>query len=501
MSNSSIIVDVSFGQTRVAVVEDSELVEIYVEDSKHTSMVGNIYKGKVVNVFPGMEAAFIDIGTDKNAFLYVGDAIPKSEYKEEKEDDESEEANNIPISIGDIVKPGQEVLIQVIKEAIGTKGPRVTTNITLPGRYMVLVPNAEYIGISRRIEDEVERERLKNEIEKVKPQGYGAIIRTAAEGLTSDDFVEDIDFLVKLWDKIKAKEKIHAPAIIHKDLSLLYRTVRDMFTLNIDKFIINDKEEYTKVLELVDISSPGLKPRVEYYSKNYNIFEFYGINAKIPKALARKVWLKSGGYIIIDQTEALTVIDVNTGKYVGNSSLEETILKINLEASKEIAKQLRLRDIGGIIIIDFIDMIDLEHQQQVVEELRNFFKKDKTKTHVIGISQLGLVEMTRKKMRQNLSLKLQVECPCCSGTGKIIMPRMIAKEIERQIDRLINDCMASGIIVEAHALVIKELEGNNSDNIEEMRKKYNRSIILKTKPSQNIEEFEVKDVDNIEYLC
>ncbi len=497
MSNSSIIVDTGFGQTRVAVVEDNELVEIYVEDTKHTSMVGNIYKGKVLNVFPGMEAAFIDIGTDKNAFLYVGDAVQKVEYKE----DDEEENITPQASINDVAKQGQELLIQVVKEAIGTKGPRVTTNITLPGRFMVLVPGVDYIGISRRIEDEVERERLKEEVEKVRPKGYGVIIRTAAEGLLSSDFIEDINFLVKLWEKISSKDKnAPAPRLIHKDLGLVYRTVRDSFTLNIDKFIINDKDEYSKVLEIVDITSPGLKQRVEYYNKNYNIFEFYGINSKIPKALSRKVWLKSGGYIIIDPTEALTVIDVNTGKYTGNTTLEETIVKINIEAAKEIAKQLRLRDIGGIIIIDFIDMVNPGHQQQVLEELRHFLKRDKTKTHVVGISQLGLVEMTRKKMRQNLALTLQTECPCCDGTGRVIIPEMIAKDIERQVDKLFNDSMPSSIIITAHPLVIKELQGGSDNIIEQMKKRYNKSIIVKIKDSQNIEEFEVKDIDNINYL-
>lgn len=497
MSNN-IIVDVSFGQTRVAVVEDGELVELYIEDSEHTSMVGNIYLGKVVNVFPGMEAAFVDIGQEKNAFLYVGDAIIRNEFKE----DSKEEAVTPSVSINDVVKVGQDILVQVVKEPIGTKGPRVTANITLPGRYAVLVPNVDYIGISRRIEDEDEKQRLKTEIEKVKPEGFGMIIRTAAEGLTESHFAEDINFLTKLWSKIKAKsEGVSAPRVIHRDLSLVYRTVRDMFTQSIDKFVINEKEEYTKVLELVELISPGLKTRVEYYSKSHDIFEYYQIQSKISKALARKVWLKSGGYIVIDQTEALIVIDVNTGKYVGNNNLEETILKINLEAAKEIAKQLRLRDIGGIIIIDFIDMMELEHQTKVLDALRQHLKKDKTRTHIIGFSQLGLVEMTRKKMRQNLSLVLQTECPCCSGSGKILLPEMIAKDIERKIDKLFCELMAEGVIVEAHHLVIKELEGEAEEKLNAMKNKYNKTIILKTKRTQNIEEFEVKDVDNIKFLC
>jgi ribonuclease G len=444
-----------------------------------------------------MDAAFVDIGLEKNAFLYAGDAVIREEFKEE-----SDSEPGLKPTIGEILKIGQEVLVQVIKDAIGTKGPRVTVNITLPGRFIVLVPNVSYIGISRRIENEEERERLRSVIGRVLPEGFGAIIRTAAEGVTQNEFSEDIKVLTKVWEKINTCSSTSAaPKIIHKDLGLIYKTVRDMFTQSTDKFIINDAELYDKVLEWTDMISPDLKSRVEYYNKTNNIFEFYQIQSKISRALSRKVWLKSGGYIIIDQTEALTAIDVNTGKYVGNHDLEDTILKTNLEAAKEIAKQIRLRDIGGIIIIDFIDMITLDHQQEVLDELNIWLKKDRTKTHVVGISQIGLVEMTRKKIRQNLSSILQTECACCNGTGKVLLPKVIAKDIEREIHRMFNEQMASGIILEAHPVVVKELERLYGENLLELKQKYNKSIITRTKLAQNIEDFEVKNVDNIRYLC
>lgn len=401
---NEILVDVAIGETRVALLEERELVEIYVERPNQERLVGNIYRGKVSSVLPGMQAAFIDIGYEKNAFLYVGDAVSQKEFLDEDVDIYQGMKD---YNIDELLKPGQEITVQVIKEPIGTKGPRVTTHVTLPGRHLVLLPNADYIGISRRIEDENERTKLKKLAEKIKPQDMGLIVRTASEGKDIDDFVHDLNFLTKLWDSIKHKESSgQVPRCLHKDLNLIYRTVRDLFTWNIDKFIINDRQEYTKVLELVDMISPALKQRVEYFNKGNDLFENHQISVKISRALAKKVWIKCGGYLIIEQTEALTVVDVNTGKYVGATNLEDTVLRTNIEAAKEIAKQLRLRDIGGIIIIDFIDMHEPEHQQMVLEALRLALKRDRTKTTVIGMTGLGLIEMTRKKVRHGLSVAL-----------------------------------------------------------------------------------------------
>ncbi len=413
--SKQLIVDIGVGGNRVALLEDEDLAEIYIEKPGTERMVGNIYRGKVSSVLPGMQAAFIDIGCEKNAFLYAGDIVAKKEYSEDDDDTEAKDYN-----ISELISTGQELTVQVIKEPIGSKGPRVTTNVTLPGRQLVLLPGADYTGVSRRIENESERAKLKKIAESLKPNGMGLIVRTASEGMEEENFKDDLGFLLKLWDSIKEKEKSGpVPRCMHKDLCLVYRMVRDLFTKDIDKFVINDQDQYEKVLELVEMVSPELKKRVEYYSKDYGLFEFYQLESKLARALSRKVWLKCGGYLVIDKTEALTVIDVNTGKYVGGSNLEDTVLKTNIDAASEIAKQLRLRDIGGIIIIDFIDMHEHEHQQMVMDALKQALKKDRTKTTVVGMTGLGLIEMTRKKVRQELSTVLHVDCPCCDGTGKI----------------------------------------------------------------------------------
>ncbi|HHV60541.1 MAG TPA: Rne/Rng family ribonuclease [Clostridiaceae bacterium] len=425
---SKILVDVGPRENRVALVEDNELVELYIERLVGDRLVGNIYRGKVCSVLQGMQAAFIDIGYERNAFLYVADAIPENE----NEKDKLIKRKGNKLAINDILKPGQEITVQVVKESIDNKGPRLTTHLTLPGRYLVLLPYADYTGVSRRIEDEEERKRLKHIIEKIKPEGMGIIARTAAEGKDEYEFVNDLNFLKKLWHTISQREqKGNVPRCIYTDLDLVSRTVRDMFTADIGRFIINDLKTAQKVMDLLDIISPSLKSRVEYFDKGYGLFDYYGIGTEILRALSKKVWLKCGGYLIIEATEALTVIDVNTGKYVGGKNLEETVVRTNLEAAAEIARQLRLRDIGGIIIIDFIDMYEQEHQQLVINELKKALKKDRTKTAVIGLTGLGLVEMTRKKVRQPLDSIMYTDCPNCHGTGKILNEsQMQIKEID-----------------------------------------------------------------------
>ncbi len=439
---NELIVDIGAGENRVALLEDGDLAEIYFERPDVERMVGNIYRGKVKSVLPGMQAAFIDIGYEKNAFLYAGDVMARKDYSEDDdqnghdvngcnetcngENSNDEKAFNAEgvskgFNIGDLLSVGQELTVQVTKEPLGSKGPRVTTNITLPGRYLVLLPGVDYTGVSRRIENENERSKLKQIAEALKPKGMGLIIRTVSEGKEEEDFVEDLSFLLKLWESIRQGELSGSvPRCIHKDFSLVYRAVRDLFTKDIDKFIINDTDQYAKVLELVDMLSPSLKRRVQYFSRDCDMSEHYQLDARICKALSRKVWLKCGGYLVIDKTEALTVIDVNTGKYVGARNLEDTVLKTNIQAAGVIAKQLRLRDIGGIIIIDFIDMNEQEHQQMVLNALKQALKKDRTKTTVVGMTGLGLIEMTRKKVKQELSTVLHVACPYCEGTGNML---------------------------------------------------------------------------------
>jgi ribonuclease G len=496
---NEIIVDIGLGETRVAMLEDKELVEIYIERPYHERLVGNIYRGKVSSVLPGMQAAFVDIGYEKNAFLYIGDAIPQKEFNEDEEEvfQDYKEYN-----IEDIMKPGQEITVQVIKEPIGTKGPRVTTQITLPGRHLVLLPNADYIGISRRIENETEKTKLKKLAEEIQPKGIGLIVRTASEGKSREDFIQDLNFLTRLWEAIKQKEYSGSvPRCLHKDLNLIYRTVRDLFTPETDKFIINDRQQYTKVLELVEMITPSLKVRVEYFNKNYDIFEYYQIESRILKALSRKVWLKCGGYIVVDQTEALTVIDVNTGKYIGNNNLEDTVLKTNIEAAKEIAKQLRLRDIGGIIIIDFIDMHEYEHQQMVLDVLKLSLKKDRTKTTVVGMTGLGLIEMTRKKVRQVLSSIMNIECPHCEGTGKILAPETVARNAEKEIISFINHSTAEAIQIEVHPAVGALLTGESGNILSRIENTYGKKLVMKESNEGRHEEIKICEIDIDSLVC
>jgi len=496
---NEIIVDVNAGEIRVGILEDKELAEIYIERTTHQGLVGNIYRGKVSSVLPGMQAAFIDIGYEKNAFLYVGDAISQKEYS----DDEIEVYHDFAgFNISDILKIGQELTVQVIKEPIGTKGPRVSTHITLPGRNLVLLLNADYVGISRRIGNDAERQRLKKIAEKLKPDSMGLIVRTVSEGKEEADFVEDASFLAKLWSKIKKMEYSGpVPRCIHKDINLIYRSVRDLFTWDVDKFIINNEKEYLKVLELVEMISPVLKNRVELFRKDYEIFDYYQIETKIDRALSRKVWLKCGGYIIIDKTEALTVIDVNTGKFVGDNNLEDTVLKTNIEATREIAKQLRLRDIGGIVVIDFIDMNDSEHQQMVIDSLKQSLKSDRTKTIVLGMTELGLVEMTRKKIRQELSTVMTCDCPCCDGNGKVFTADTNAMKVLKGMKEYMKSSDAKALKVEVHPSVIAIVEANIKKHREELLNGTERKISVSSASDLKANAFRIKEIDIDPLMC
>jgi ribonuclease G len=367
--NKLIVINSAPYETRVATLESGILVDFLLERGDDRDIIGNIFKGKVIRVLPGMQAAFVDIGIEKAGFLYAGDFVtPPLEFDSDENGDE-DLAEDIDIHearfpqeqfippIEGLIREGQHLIVQVAKEPLGTKGARITSHITLPGRYLVLLTWSGHIGISRRIEDPVERERLHEIVERIRLNGMGAIVRTAAEGKTDAELKADMDYLVHHWDTIRKKcEAASAPALIHRELSLSLRAVRDMFTADMDRIVVDSEEEYLRIREFASQFFPRLRDRIELFQGGQPIFEHYGIEIELARALDKKVWLKSGGYIVIEQTEALTVIDVNTGKYVGRSSLEETTVKINLEAVKEIVYQLRLRNIGGIIIIDFIDM-------------------------------------------------------------------------------------------------------------------------------------------------
>lgn len=491
---NEIIIDSGLGQSRVAILEDGKLVEYYIESKNLRRIVGNIYKGRVKNVLPGMQAAFIDIGLDKNAFLYVKDAIPPNLMNEKN-------ISYKDISIRDVVKNGQEIIVQVTKEPIDNKGARVTTHLSFPGRYLVLMPYMDYVGISRRIEDEEERERLKGIVEQIRPEKMGIIVRTEAEYKDENDLKDDLKYLLKLWQKIDNEKKLgFAPKLVYRDLDLIHRTVRDMFTADINELKINDKENYKRILDFLDLISPKLKDRVKYFDPGINIFSYFGIEKKIKDALSRKVWLKSGGYIVIDETEAMTIIDVNTGKYVGVNDLNETIIKVNKEAANEIAKQLRLRDIGGIIIIDFIDMNDSKTEKEVIDVLSKALAKDRVRTNILGMTQLGLLEMTRKKVRNRISSILERDCPYCNGTGKVFTPDTVINYIEHELKRISLHTNAEGVIIQVNPEVAKVLWNERKDYLKELEKSLQLRIVITENKDIHVDNFEVRFMGRLSRL-
>src|SRR5512147_38644 len=462
--SSEIIVNAGREETRGALLENGLVTEIYIDRKKDRGIAGNVYKGRVMKVLPGMQAAFVDIGLEKSAFLYVGDVFDStSEYTPMMDDEglelevETKRKRTHSNQIEDLLKEGQEILVQVSKEPISTKGARVTTYISIPGRYLVMMPGVNHIGVSRRIENGEERKRLREIVSRLRRQNTGYIIRTASQGRSEEDFIADIEFLGRLWDNIqKKKERTSAPALMHNELDLVFRIIRDVFTRDVDKMVIDSEEEYQRVREFVNSYIPQLARRVKPFEGDDPIFDHYGVEIAISRALGRKVWLKSGGYIIIDQTEALSAIDVNTGRYVGKRTLEDTILKTNVEAVREIAYQLRLRNIGGIIILDFIDMEREDNRRKVYSALQEALSSDKAKTTISHISPIGLIEMTRKRIRESLGRTLCESCPYCDGKGFVKSPRTLCYEIFRKITKMARHG-GEKIIVTAHPSVAELL--------------------------------------------
>lgn len=391
--------------TRVALLENRVPMEVDFETDREICLVGSIFKGRVENVLPGIEAAFVDVGVGRNAFLYVNDVLSARAGRAR--------------SIREMLRPGEEIIVQVAKDPLGNKGPRVTMRVNLPGRFLVLMPTVNHVGVSRRIEDEEERERLKDTVTSLRPPGIGVIVRTAARGMSEKVLGQDLRMLDELWRDIKKRAAISsAPALLYRERGLLPRIIRDMFTEEVDRMVVDSSIAFKQVHTLLDTINPALRNRV-YLEEKEDIFGDYNVTQEINKALQRRVWLRCGGYLIFDQAEALTVIDVNTGKFTGRTDLEDTVFKTNLDAAVEIARQLRLRNLGGIIIIDFIDMASEEHQAKVLEVFTEEIKKDRRRTHVMGLTRLGLVELTRKKVHPSLGELLLTKCTCCNGMGKV----------------------------------------------------------------------------------
>lgn len=486
-----IIINVSPEQTRVALLENTtQLSELYIERKKDASLVGNVYKGKIVKILPGMQSAFVDIGLEKAAFLHAADVLSGFDYSMFGEDLEDSVPINLPIE--DILQEGEEVFVQVSKDSIGTKGARVTSHITLPGRHLVLMPGVEHIGISRKILDEDERTRLKNIVSEFKLQNFGFIIRTASEGCPEEDLKKDIDYLMLLWDNIqKKKDKVSSPHLLYSDLDLALRSVRDLLSQEITKIIIDSKEEYNKLVEFVNTYFPKLISMIELYDGTEPIFDAFGVELEIPKALGKRIWLKSGGYIIIDQTEALTSIDVNTGKFVGKASLEDTIFKTNMEAVKEIAYQIRLRNLGGIIIVDFIDMEKEENRKKLFSVFQEAMSKDRAKCTILEVSELGLIQMTRKRVRESLERILCEPCHYCDGKGFVKSPTTVCYEILTELRRIAITNKNCKIMITANPHVADLIYDDERETIEDIERENGFRIIVKADKGYHQEFFEV----------
>ncbi|NPV29282.1 MAG: Rne/Rng family ribonuclease [Firmicutes bacterium] len=485
-----ILIDVTKEETKVGVLENRRLVEVYLERSFQMRLAGNIYKGRVENVLPGMQAAFVNIGLERNAFLYVEDVqhVPGApELAPEK--------GARSLAIENLLQEGQELLVQVVKEPFGTKGARVTTQLTLPGRYVVLLPGMECIGVSRRIGTERERERLKALAEKVCPPGMGLIVRTVADGISREELQGDVLALYELWNRIQEKaRRSPAPALIHQELELVSWVLRDLFGDDVDRLLINEQEAYEKVLELLEVVAPHLRSRV--FLVETDLWEEYGLEQEITRALRPKVWLRSGGYLVIDEAEALTVIDVNTGKYTGSRSFAETVFRTNLEAVQEIVRQLRLRNLGGIVIIDFIDMESPEHQAEVLRRLEEELKKDKTRTYVLGLTQLGLVELTRQKVRPSLSSLLEKPCPYCEGKGRVLSEETVSLKAAKELRMLAQKSPDPAFLVEVHPSVAAFLIGGGGSRLRELEKETGKQIVVKGVESLHLEETHIKSIAN-----
>jgi ribonuclease G len=497
---SELVINTTSHETRIALIENGTIAELYIERSRIKGIVGNIFKGRVIRVLPGMQAAFVDIGMEKAAFLYVADVFDAIEEYEtfldanEKKEESGEGREFQPVMhpIEDLLQEGQELLVQVSKEPIGTKGARITSHISLPGRHLVYMPTVDHVGISRRIEDETERERLREIVERIKPAGSGFIVRTVSEGKSEEDLASDLRYLTQLWDEIVGrKENAGVPSLIHSDLDVTQKVVRDILTDQVDRIVVDAKPEHDKIVQFITTFMPKMKYSIELYEEDEPIFDHYGLEVDISRALGRKVWLKSGGYIIVEQTEALTAIDVNTGRFVGKHNLEDTILKTNLEAVKEIAYQLRLRNIGGIIIIDFIDMEKEVNREKVFTALEEALKSDKSKTNILKISELGLVEMTRKRVRESLGRMLCEPCPYCEGRGYVKSKLTICHELFRELRREMLDIRGSKVMLTVHPQVADLLYDEERKGLEELEKRFKKNITIRAKPGFHQEQFEI----------
>ena len=490
---TEILISANPFETRLGIVEGGKLAEFYVERAKDRGITGNIYKGKIVRVLPGMQSAFVEVGLQRTAFLHVSDikeTIEEVEDEEPEDDAKHHHHHHSQTRIQDMIKEGKEVVVQVAKEPLGAKGARVTSYISLPGRQLVFMPTYDKVAISRRISSDKERRRLKDIVRELRTPGHGFIVRTVCEGMGRDEIKADMDYLVKLWHTVqKNREKVRTPGLLYEELDLTLRTIRDILSPDIDKLIIDSGEEYDKALKFINEFMPGLAGKIERYKGKDDVFDAYGIEIELAAALERKVWLRSGGHIVIDQMEALTAIDVNTGKYVGKKSSEETILKTNLEAVKEIVYQLRLRNIGGIIVIDFIDMEMAANRDKVYGELKDALKIDKARTNILKISELGIVEMTRKRVRESLGQALCEQCPYCDGNAIVKSKDTILMDIYRDLLKELP-AKKKRAELQVSSAIAEKLEEDPSI-LADLEKRFGKKVLVKAIDKFHQERYEI----------
>ena len=505
-------------ETMVAILEDDLVAEIFVERERQRGVVGNIYRGRVSKVLPGMQSAFVDVGLERDGFLYVSEVINTIEEFERlgagDEDDEEPSAagenggsgngrsrrdrdRGQDAKIETLLKEGQEIIVQIVKEPLGTKGARLTSHATLAGRFLVFMPTVDHVGVSRKIESREERGRLRAIVREYRDEHHfagGVIIRTAAGGRSKEDIVSDLDYFNRVWTGVRQKaETMRAPATMYREPSLVAKLLRDLLTEDFVAIRIDNETEYRRILELVERIMPALAPRVKLYTKSFPIFEEYGVQAEIDKALRSKVWLKSGGSIVVNQTEALVAIDVNTGRYVGKRTgrLEDTIVKTNLEAVKEIVRQIRLRDLGGIIVLDFIDMEERKNRQKVFQALEQELKKDRAPSKAVQVSDFGLIIVTRKRVKQSLERLLTEPCPYCSGTGVIKSSATICYEILSEVKKIGADIDGHGVVLRVNPDIARALKEEESAVLTDLKESIRKEVTVKSDVHLHHEQFDL----------
>ncbi|MEZ5292695.1 MAG: Rne/Rng family ribonuclease [Vicinamibacterales bacterium] len=529
-------------ETRVAILEDDLLAEVFVERERNRGVVGNVYKGRVSKVLPGMQSAFVDIGLERDGFLYVSDVVNTMEEferlsgdDEEDEDDASEGGEASAVGSGaaevaapapargrgrgrggrdrgerergaeakieELVKEGQDIIVQVAKEPLGTKGARLTSHVTMPGRFLVFMPTVDHVGVSRKISTREERNRLRGIVKEFRDQhsfGGGVIIRTAAEGKPKEDIVSDLQYFHRVWTEMRQKsETSRAPAVVFREASLVAKLLRDLLTDVYTAIRIDDPREHQRIIELLDRIMPGMSSRVKLHDKPYPIFEEYGVQAELDKALKSKVWLKSGGSIVINQTEALVAIDVNTGRYVGKKTagrLEDTIIKTNLEAVKEIVRQIRLRDLGGIIVLDFIDMEEKKNRQKVFQAVEHELRRDRSPSKALQVSDFGLVIVTRKRVKQSLERTLTEPCPYCSGTGTIKSSSTVCYEILTEVKKVGPDLDGLGVLLRVNPDIARALKDEERGVLRDLKQMLGKDVIVKPDVHLHHEQFDVMSI-------